>query len=258
MHTHAPLYETDYNLHKSNSTYFSDLDESRTALATRLLGPGLRAGDKTLERQGHRGRVGVMLGAVHCSFHREIRPYERYEVRSRVLGWDRKWLVIGTFLVREGRKGKEETLLASALSKYVVKKGRFTVAPEHCLRVAGWLPQRPEAAGEEVEGSAVLVPSAADTGADTEAQGTPSGVKAQVEMATGVEAVVERLQRVKTGEEERDPVGAAAKGPAAEKGPWGWERIERERARGLKIAEAWLGLDGALKDEYQLELESGL
>src|SRR5438045_3403928 len=30
----TPLLETDYNLHKSNSTYFSDLDMARTQLVT--------------------------------------------------------------------------------------------------------------------------------------------------------------------------------------------------------------------------------
>lgn len=66
----SPLLETDYNLHKSNSTYFSDLDESRTVLMTRLLTPNSKEGVKNLEKQGHKGRAAVILGSVHTSFHR--------------------------------------------------------------------------------------------------------------------------------------------------------------------------------------------
>lgn len=99
--TSSPLLEGDYNLHKSNSTYFSDLDESRTALCTRILGPGLRAPKPEKPQQQQQdtkqGRVSIILGSVHTSFHKEIKFYETYEVRSRILGWDRKWLLIGSW-----------------------------------------------------------------------------------------------------------------------------------------------------------------
>jgi hypothetical protein len=152
LFTRAPLLETDYNLHKSNSTYFSDLDQSRTALVTSLLSAGFREGNAKLEAEGKQGKSNVILGAAHASFYREVGMYERYEVRSRVLGWDQKWLVILSVFVRPGKKRrnetaeKTETVLASALSKYVVKKGRYTVPPEDCLAAAGWFEgvDRPE------------------------------------------------------------------------------------------------------------------
>lgn len=74
------------------------------------------------------------------SFRREVKSYERYEIRSRVLRWDAKWLVIGSWFVRNAKDAKEREMegevvvLASALSKYVVKKGRFTVSSERRLR----------------------------------------------------------------------------------------------------------------------------
>jgi hypothetical protein len=136
--TSSPLLEIDYNLHKSNSTYFSDMDISRTALVTNLLSAGFRSGNAELERQGHKGPNNVILGSVHTSYHKEIKPYERYEIRSRVLGWDQKWLIILSTFIRPGAKGKPETILASSLSKYVVKKARYTVPPANCLAAAGW------------------------------------------------------------------------------------------------------------------------
>lgn len=105
---------------------------------TSLLSAGFRQGNADLEAEGHRGANNVILGAVYASFQREIRPYERYEVRSRVLGWDRKWLVILSTFVRPGKEDGEEDILASALSKYVIKKARYTVPPERCLAAAGW------------------------------------------------------------------------------------------------------------------------
>lgn len=144
LFTRAPLMETDYNLHKSNSTYFSDLDHSRTALVTSLLSAGFRDGNAKLEAEGKKGNSSVILGAVHASFYKEVGMYERYEIRSRILGWDRKWLVILSVFIRPGTKGRHgkedanETVLASSVSKYVVKKGRFTIPPEDCLAAAGW------------------------------------------------------------------------------------------------------------------------
>jgi acyl-CoA thioesterase FadM len=263
--THAPLLEIDYNLHKSNSTYFSDLDESRTALMAKILGPAFFAkkgnargkSDAGFEEQGIKGRVAVILGSVHCSFHKEIAAYEGYEVRSRVLGWDRKWLVLGSWLVKrkKGKEGKvEEVLLASALSKYVVKKGRFTVSPEHCLRVAGWLPERPVVEGREgLEESAVLVGKS--EGETTGTEGTP--VLDEGLGQGSVEEVKEKLEQVtaeRREEELEERIVKAAEGPEAGDGPWDWDRIEKERLRGLSIAEGWLALDVALKEEFAREV----
>src|SRR5204862_671691 len=84
--SHTSMFETDYNLHKSNSTYFSDLDISRTALVTRLYTPGMELTKRELNSMvdvnGKRkcpGHMNVMLGSVYCSFKKEIKPYERYE-----------------------------------------------------------------------------------------------------------------------------------------------------------------------------------
>ena len=250
--SHSPLLETDYNLHKSNSTYFSDLDESRTALVTKLLIPGLKAGNKDLERQGHKGPLNVILGSVHTSFHREIKPYERYEVRSRILGWDKKWIVIESWFVRPAnrRKGKGEVILASALSKYVVKKGKFTVSPERCFTTAGWLPDRPEEAKEtNADETGLRFPKI--TGMDASSE-EPSLVPTPQEgvaeplpdsLVRTTSNIVERLE----GATEKTPV---SKTESSEVGSWDWHRIEKERLRGLHIAQAWLSLDKELVEEF--------
>lgn len=264
MYTRSPLLETDYNLHKSNSTYFADLDESRTALMTKILIPSLKQGSKNLEKEGHKGRLAVILGSVHTSFHREINPYELYEVRSRILGWDKKWIVIGSWFIRPARKGKEEVLLASALSKYVVKKGKFTVSPERCFTTAGWLPAKPEncnsGAGQTRESSSesetpLQIPPPANTNASSDPSliPTPEGLPAPVpETALGTtNALVSKLESAAEEASQAEAAERLIPLIARDKaGEWDWHRIEMERIRGLRIAANWLALDKELMEEF--------
>ncbi|KAK3996654.1 hypothetical protein QBC44DRAFT_231441 [Cladorrhinum sp. PSN332] len=174
------LLETDYNIHKSNSTYFADVDVSRSHLVTHLLSPGMPAlGDNentkfVLDKDGKpvKGSFGIGLGAVFCSFRKEIGPLQGYEMWSRIVSWDRKWLYIVTHFVvkgkvkptswdgrwkgptrskvvkKEGEKEEEvpdwsKYIHATAISKYVFKLGRFTVHPSIMIKASGLLPDRP-------------------------------------------------------------------------------------------------------------------
>ncbi|KAK4243525.1 hypothetical protein C7999DRAFT_18131 [Corynascus novoguineensis] len=227
------LLETDYNIHKSNSTYFADLDVSRSHLVTHLLGPGMPIiGDnakhqRVRDKNGNlvTGSFGIGLGAVFCSFRREIAPLQGYEMWSRLLSWDRKWLYIVTHFVVKGKvrptrwdsrrmgptrekvvlkaaDGSSGTLeaadfskyvIATAISKYVFKLGRFTVHPALVIEAAGLLPERP---GEGWTGG--------ETGT-----GTPEDI-----------------------------------GDLNEAAEWDWRRVEAERRNGLQYAEHFAALDG--------------
>lgn len=232
--THASLPECDYNLHKSNSTYFSDLDVSRSQLVTHLLQPGLAAvADNArtrcvANRDGDvvRGGLGIGLGAVFCSFRREVAPLQGYELWTRVLAWDRKWLYIVTHFVVKGKvrpaawdggagagwfgplrprteaalrdgegEGFDKYVIATAVSKYVFKVGRFTVHPTILMEKSGLLPER------------------------------LGGWR------TGPNEV---------GDEEAD-LGDFEVG---EGGEWDWKRVEHQRREGMKYAEKFAGLDG--------------
>lgn len=224
--THAPLLEIDYNMHKSNSTYFADLDVSRSHLISYLCRPGLR---KITYNAQHRvvvdaagrtvpGGLGIMLGAVHCSFRREIPAYKPYELWSRVLAWDRKWLYIVTHFVPKGgvrpaawldpKFKKMRTrpvdaaaapavedwpskVYATAVSKYVFKTGRFTVHPSIVLEQSHLLPPRPG--------------------------GWRGGADDMGEIAD---------------------LGDAVDGDA-----WDWPRIERQRRKGMEFAAQFGNLD---------------
>lgn len=225
---YTPLQECDYNGHKSNSTYFSDLDMSRGQFITCLLREGIRkakqpgrAGTTLQDATGGRpppppgARFMVALGAVSCHFKREIKPYERYEIWTRVLSWDRKWIYLVSHIVRAGVARPAEFVLqpgrrrrvrgaagppateqtekwkkavfATSVSKYVVKQGRLTIPAETVLADCELLPPRPVENGS--------------------GDGEVAGEK---------------------GEEDEG---------------WTWEDVERERQWGLKYAEAFGSLD---------------
>ncbi|CAK7272108.1 hypothetical protein SEPCBS57363_004966 [Sporothrix epigloea] len=222
------LLEMDYNLHKSNSTYFADLDASRTHLIMYLLASGVSLVGQNAKTKivvspetgtPMPGSLSVGLGAVFCSFRKEIAPFQPYEMWTRVLAWDRKWLYVVThFVVKgkvrpasfdgDGRPAREWTaaddanlqkhVIATALSKYVFKLARFTVHPTYLLETSGLLPERP---GEGWRG------------------GGPEAVGTMADLDEG-EAVSENDE-------------------------WTWKNVERERRRGMLLASHFATLDDA-------------
>jgi hypothetical protein len=226
--THTSLLEIDYNMHKSNSTYFSDMDISRTNLFTAIMRNGIKknsrlGGNKKSAlngaigaTEGTRGSHIIALGGICCNFKKEIKPYKTFEMWTRLLCWDRKWFYLITHLVKPGtgkptswtlqpwKKGKtsakdvsEEELLkgvyATAIAKYVIKRGRITVPPEQALIDADMVPVKPE--GWVWQG--------------TVENGHANGV----------------LPKSVEGTE------------------WTWDIIEAERQRGLKVAESYAAMD---------------
>ncbi|KAJ5091661.1 hypothetical protein NUU61_006531 [Penicillium alfredii] len=254
----TPLLETDYNLHKSNSTYFADLDVSRTALVTRLYSPGVGIVSKELDqefleasqrdgtRPPKRKPIYIALGSVFCSFKREIKPFELYEMHSKVISWDKKWMYILTCFMRPAsRKGGEKTLLAVALSKYVVKKGRLTVSPERILRAGGFLPAPP--AGSQAKSAPV------DSSTETSAIGTPASGEG-ITATGGVDGslVREVLKMSDDQIPDREVLAEQQKANSDSWSPdeWTWERIDQERLRGLEVVAGYTDLDNKLYEEW--------
>ena len=198
------------------------------------------------------------LGGVACNFRREIKPYEAFEVWTRVLTWDHKWLYIIGHFVKKGavrpkshtlqpwRKAKEgpETkrntdaanataekqgphpaIFATGISKYVFKKGRLTIPPERVLRASGLLPPRP--ANQERPPVSVAP--------DTE--------------ATSNDAAFTSVAANLTPDNAGEVMAASLTAQDAESDEWTWERVEKERQRGMKIAELYNGLD-MLNEEF--------
>ncbi|KAL8769878.1 MAG: hypothetical protein Q9209_004316 [Squamulea sp. 1 TL-2023] len=261
----TPL-EIDYNLHKSNSTYFADFDIGRLHLLRCLCGAGIvKTGHDLWERDGRKGpkRLGIMMGGVNINFRREIKPAKAFEMWTRVLGWDRKWIYTVTHFVKKGAvkpkgwllqpwrnsdrrqtqqasethignedpgsKGKEEerttgvhpAIYATGIAKYVAKRGRLTIPPELILQNSGLLPPKPkdhetppvsETPAVPVEGDAL--PMAGAAGQDI----TSDNAEEAIDKALNDKKFISR------GGDDED---------------WTWDRVERQRLKGMKIAEAW-------------------
>lgn len=104
----ATLMETDVFGHKSNSTYFSDIDIARAHIITTLFSEAIEKIRGSVVMNGLSGKASsaftVPLGGVSCSFRRELRPYEKYDMWTKILTWDEKWVYLVTHFVKAGAK----------------------------------------------------------------------------------------------------------------------------------------------------------
>jgi hypothetical protein len=156
---------------ETNSSYFSDIDIARTHLVCTLFSTGIehmRGGTGAITG-ARRPVLGLPVGGVSCTFKKELKPYEPYEIWTRVLSWDEKWVYIVTHFVRAGvmspsrytlypqqnsnrdTKGKPAAMLnamedsdavvATALSRCVFKQGGKTISPTIMLQLSGLLPR---------------------------------------------------------------------------------------------------------------------
>jgi hypothetical protein len=155
-------------LHKSNSTFFNDLDDNRTELMLALFKDvvkPLKRGKNTLKPKMFN------IGGTSCIFKKAIAPFARYEISSRVLCWDEKWIYVVSHFTKPGsnkptqflvgpRSSKkagpseqaksgdqQDRIYATAITKYVFKAGRVTCPPETVMQECGLLPTPPTTEG---------------------------------------------------------------------------------------------------------------
>ena len=229
------------------------------------------------------GRLAIILGGVSCTFRREIKPYQPFEIWSRILCWDRKWIyIISHFVERKAVRPKEYVLqsgrrqgwfgflpsqssgrtvlkaepvseasnglislpmephgaaiYASALSRYVVKKGRLTIAPEQVFDRSGLLPPRPSPPQPPPSTAEQLSPSRASSPVPITAPTSPPA-----------EPLTDEYQDPATIADDHNGVDHVTRIPSPSpnegKHDWDWNRIEEERQRGMKLAAILAGMD---------------
>ncbi len=266
----AAPFEIDFNMHKSNSTYFADFDIARLHLMVRLCGLGLKTMSEELYiADGRKGpkRLHMGMGGVHLNFRKEIRCWQGFEMWTQILCWDRKWFYLVTWFVEKGAvkptnwtlqpwrnkqrsqgpdimtgdevvKGKEEmkskgahpAIFATGIAKYVCKRGRLTVPPERILQASELLPPKPKEHKTPPMTDSPAVPVEGDA-----LPAAASVASAAIQDATSSAA--------------DDLLNAALNAKPMNGDDWDWARVEQERLRGLKIAEAWCQTE-ALGEEF--------
>ncbi|KAF2474315.1 uncharacterized protein BDR25DRAFT_385792 [Lindgomyces ingoldianus] len=169
--SYTPLLDIDYNLHKSNSTFFNDLDDNRTELMLALFKDvvqPLARGKETLKPKMFN------LGGTSCIFKKAIPPFAHYEISSRVLCWDEKWIYVVSHFTKSGSNkptrflvsppaakaspfsdtkkfgDQQDRIYATAITKYVFKAGRVTCPPESVMLECGLFPSKPSS--EQTQG----------------------------------------------------------------------------------------------------------
>lgn len=166
--------------HKTNSTYATDFDVARNYHMCSLFRVGMKSwGDLSFVNPQPSDTYGTgalfpALAGLNITFHRAIRPRQKYEIATRVLSWDDKWIHLISHFVERGSckpvhftdqrnpqrdpemnigdlahvpcdyRGppSRSVVFATAMAKIVFKKGRKTVPPAQFLVDCGLLPRQ--------------------------------------------------------------------------------------------------------------------
>jgi hypothetical protein len=134
--------EIDMYLHKSNSTYFADLDMARTNLVCKVLQKTFYHCYDNVTGEFKSKSIAnfpfVPVATVQSTFKQELNVFTPFRIDSRFLAWDKKWVyVISKFVTGSG---KSEKVNCISITKYVFKKkGRITIVPEDMFEECGLL-----------------------------------------------------------------------------------------------------------------------
>lgn len=121
----APFLELDFFMHKSNSTYPSDLDYARGYILSRIFGPSLGASAWTVWARAFRADLPMpYLAGVAFSFRKGILGYSRYSIVTRILDWDDKWIWLVSYFTRPSKPTSTLKLTLTSKSKKVLATGQ--------------------------------------------------------------------------------------------------------------------------------------
>jgi acyl-CoA thioesterase FadM len=111
--------DLDLNMHMNNGRFLSIMDLGRLDLLIRT--------DLAKVLIQHRWQP--LVGAVNIRYKQSLLPFQRYRLRTKVIGWDEKWFYI------EQRFERKNRTIAVALIKAVFRGARKNVTPEDTLKL---------------------------------------------------------------------------------------------------------------------------
>jgi acyl-CoA thioesterase FadM len=110
-------HDCDLNFHLNAGRFISFMDVARMELLARM---------RLIRRLLKRGWRPVMGGIV-VRYRRSILPFERFDIRSRVVGWDEKWFYLEHVVERKG------VFYASAYVRTVIRSKERSLPPRDIL-----------------------------------------------------------------------------------------------------------------------------
>ena len=124
------VWPTDLDVygHMNNGRYLTVMDLGRTDLL-------IRSG---LVKEAMRRRWGPLLGGATIRYRRSLTPLRRYQLRTRIVGWDDKW-----FYIRQQFTRRDE-VMATALVKGLLRGPDGNVAPSDVFVLVGGPIESPE------------------------------------------------------------------------------------------------------------------
>lgn len=119
--------DLDLNFHVTNGRYFTMADVGRMDYV-------LKTG---AYRTALRHKAVPIVGDVWGKFRRELRLFERFEIHTRMLGWDEKWLFVEHRFMSKGR------VVGVVIMRGVFRAGRGPLPPIEIVRDLGVPEQSP-------------------------------------------------------------------------------------------------------------------
>lgn len=138
LSTYVSPMECDLYFHKNNATYFEELDVSRCDLMCKIF-------NKLFTDNGDKSWPYIPVANVFTNYLKELKPFEKYNVYSSILCWDKKWI----YVVSRFTKCNDKILCSLSMTKYVLKDGRKTIPPQDALKQCGMWNEQVEALSQE-------------------------------------------------------------------------------------------------------------
>lgn len=124
--------DLDINMHLTNARYLSVMDLGRLELI-------LRVG---MFKQLMQRRWLPVVACAKLNFYRQIRPFSRYTLITRVIGWDEKWFYI------EQRFEVDQEPVAVGTIKGLFRGGKRNIPTNEILKLIYYQGDSPELPSE--------------------------------------------------------------------------------------------------------------
>ena len=132
--------DLDLNLHMNNGRFLSLMDLGRFDLTFRT----------GLGRAMLRNRWKPLVGGITMRYRRSLEPFDRYELHTRLLGWDAKWVFLEQRFLKRGE------LAAEGVVRALFRGRGGNVPTDEVLRQMGYegpSPDLPESVRRWADGS---------------------------------------------------------------------------------------------------------
>jgi acyl-CoA thioesterase FadM len=113
--------DCDLNIHLNAGRFvsFMDIAQMNLMVRMRVFFPLIRRGWRPI------------MGGCVVRYRHSIAPFERFEIRSRVLGWDTKWFYIEHLVERENR------VCATGIMRVLIRHAKENVPAEDVIALTG-------------------------------------------------------------------------------------------------------------------------